>query len=89
MTTPFERTRSLIGTKELLERLQDPKETPRVPPWLREEARQLLRHYPTYSSIELAHKVLPHVYGPVPPLSLRRNNAHLPTSSETHEPRPF
>lgn len=69
MTIPYERTRALIETRELLKRLQDPKETPRVPRWLREEARQLLRHYPAYSEIELAHKALPHLYGPTPPFS--------------------
>lgn len=69
MTIPFERTRALIQTYELLKRLQDPQETPRVPRWLRQEARALLRHYPTYSNIELAHKALPDWFGPVPPFS--------------------
>lgn len=69
MTIPYERTRALIETRELLKRLQDPQETPRVPRWLREEARQLLRHFPTYSDIELAHKAVPHLYGPTPPFS--------------------
>ena len=65
MTTPFERTRSLIRTRELLKSLQDPWETPRVPKWLRDEARVLLRHFPDDSSIELASKALPHLVGPV------------------------
>lgn len=69
MTIPFERTRALIQTRELLKRLEDPTETPRVPRWLREEARALLRHFPDYSAIEMAHKALPHLYGPVPPFS--------------------
>lgn len=69
MTVPYERTRALIEAYELLKRLQDPQETPRVPQWLREEARTLLRHYPNYSAIEMAHKALPHLYGPVPPFS--------------------
>jgi hypothetical protein len=69
MTTPYERTRSLIQTRELLKRLQDPGETPRVPRWLRDEARVLLRHYADYAAIEMAHKALPHLYGPVPPFS--------------------
>lgn len=66
MTIPYERTRAVIETYELLKRLQDPRETPRVPRWLREEARKLLRHYPTCATIELAHKALPHTFGPVP-----------------------
>lgn len=67
MTTPCERTRAVIRTRELLTSLQDPGETSRVPRWLREEARTLLRHFPDYSSIALAHKALPHLYGPAPP----------------------
>lgn len=66
MTIPSERTRALIHTYELLERLQDRGETPRVPGWLREHARALLRHYPDRSSIQLAHLALPHLFGPVP-----------------------
>lgn len=69
MTIPFERTRALIEARELLKRLQDPKETPRVPRWLREQATVLLRHYPSYADVEMAHKALPHLYGPAPPFS--------------------
>ena len=69
MTTPHERTRSLIETKQFLYELQDPKLTPRVPAAVREIARKLVRHYPSYSDVELAHKALPHLYGPVPPFS--------------------
>lgn len=35
MTTPFERTRALVQTKEFLEAMLDPKTTPRVPRWMR------------------------------------------------------
>lgn len=69
MTMPYERTRALIETKLFLEQLLDRTESPRVPTWARERARWLLRHYPTYSNIEIAHKALPHLYGPVPPFS--------------------
>ena len=69
MTIPNERTRALIETKSLLQELQDSKLTPRVPAAVREIARKLLRHYPTYADVELAHKALPEVYGPVPPFS--------------------
>lgn len=77
MTIPFERTRSLIQTYELLKRLEDPAETPRVPRWLREEARTLLRHFPNYAAIEMAHKALPHLYGPVPPFSRLSGSADV------------
>lgn len=69
MTTPFERTRSLIETKHFLQESQDPQLTPRVPTAVREIARKLLRHYPSYADVELAHKALPNWYGPVPPFS--------------------
>ena len=77
MTTPFERTRALIQTRELLKSLQDAGETPRIPRWLRDEARVLLRHYPDYSAIEMAHKALPHLYGPVPPFSRLSGSAEV------------
>lgn len=69
MTIPYERTRALIETNLFLHELQDPKRTPRVPAAVREIARKLLRHYPSYSDIELVHKALPMFYGPVPPFS--------------------
>jgi hypothetical protein len=66
VTIPSERTRALIHTYELLRRLQDPQETPRMPRWLRGHAKALLRHYPDRSSLQLAHMALPHLFGPVP-----------------------
>lgn len=69
MTIPFERTRALIQTKEFLQALLDPTETPRVPKALRDQAKRLLRHYPTYFDLEKAHRALPELYGPVPPFS--------------------
>lgn len=77
MTIPYERTRALIHTYELLKRLQDPKETPRVPRWLRGHAKALLRHYPDYAAIQMAHKALPHLYGPVPPISRLSGSADV------------
>lgn len=35
MTVPFERTRALVLTKEFLEAMLDPKQTPRTPRWMR------------------------------------------------------
>lgn len=69
MTIPYERTRSLLETKQFLQELQNPTLTPRVPASVREHARALLRHYPSYSDVELVHKALPMFYGPVPPFS--------------------
>jgi hypothetical protein len=69
MTIPFERTRALVQTKEFLEAMLDPKQTPRVPRWMRGKAKALLRHYPGLCEIEMAHKALPEEFGPVPPFS--------------------
>lgn len=69
MTVPFERTRALIGAKQFLEAMLDPKATPRTPRWMRGKAKSLLMHYPGLSEIERAHKALPDTFGPVPPFS--------------------
>jgi hypothetical protein len=69
MTIPFERTRALVQTKQFLEAMLDPKETPRVPRWMRGRAKALLRHYPGLCEIEMAHKALPEEFGPVPTFS--------------------
>lgn len=69
MTVPFERTRALVQTKQFLEAMLDPKQTPRTPRWMRGKAKALLRHYPNLAEIEMAHKALPDEYGPVPPFS--------------------
>jgi hypothetical protein len=50
MTLPCERTRALIGVKQFLARLASayaPGGIKNVPKVVREEARRLLRHYPT------------------------------------------
>jgi hypothetical protein len=47
MTLPFERTRAVNNTREFLFSLLDPKQTPRISSAIREQARSLLRHYPT------------------------------------------
>jgi hypothetical protein len=47
MTVPIERTNAVIWTEEFLYDLIDPKKTPRVPKAIREQARRMLRHYPS------------------------------------------
>jgi hypothetical protein len=69
MTVTFERRHALIHTYELLQRLQDPKASPRVPRWLRGHVKTLLEHFRTYSDIEEAYKALPDLFGPTPPFS--------------------
>jgi hypothetical protein len=75
MTIPYERTRAILETRRFLRELVNPGDTPRVPKAVRDEALRLLRHYPGYLEIELAHKSLPHLYGPVPPFSRLTGNA--------------
>ena len=47
MTIPIERTNAVLRTEKFLLKLCIPKESPRVPKAIREEARRLLRHYPS------------------------------------------
>ena len=64
MTTPYERTRALLQTREFLRlyaALGDPE--------MRANAAALLRHYPGLVDIEAAHTASPDVFGPVPPFS--------------------
>ena len=52
MTIPIERLWSILGTREFMFRLMDPKRTPRVPAKVRREARQLIKHYPMSCDLE-------------------------------------
>jgi hypothetical protein len=47
MTLPIERTYAVQNTEQFLLDLCNSKKTPRVPAGIREQARRLLRHYPT------------------------------------------
>jgi len=69
VTVPFQRTRALIKAKQFLETMMDPKQTPRTPRWMRFKAKEILRHYPALTELELAHKAVPDTFGPVPPFS--------------------
>ena len=46
MTLPDERYRAIIWAKNLCEELLDPKQTPRVPKEIRQQAYSVLRHFP-------------------------------------------
>ena len=67
MTIPYERTRALIETKSFLLKLVDTERLLHVPEAVRQHAEYLSRHYPSYADIELVHRALPDLYGPVPP----------------------
>jgi hypothetical protein len=56
MTLPHERTRAVIRARDFLARLSSPylpDGIKRVPSEVRDEARRLLRHYPTL--VDMAH----------------------------------
>jgi hypothetical protein len=53
MTVPRERTNAVIFTESFLKSLLDPKQTPRVPKNVRQQAGHLLRHYPSQFEMEV------------------------------------
>jgi hypothetical protein len=66
MTLPFERSRSVLQTREFLLSLVSGDETPKH---IREHAHRLLRHYPSATDIRMAHNLevtgSDGVFGPV------------------------
>lgn len=63
MTLPDERARSVQQTETFLKALIDPKETPRVPSYVREWASRCLRHYPSQYEMERAAREYKRVFG--------------------------
>lgn len=59
MTTPRERTRALIWTREFLRELAHGEASKLPPEELRAQSRALLRHFPLTGDIHLAHLALP------------------------------
>lgn len=56
MTLPVERTNAVLWTHDFLVELLDPKATPRVPKSIRDQARRLLRHYPSPFEMDVIAK---------------------------------
>lgn len=54
MTVPFERLSAVNRTRQFLIDMMDPKATPRVPKDIRQQARALLRHYPSSYEMQIA-----------------------------------
>jgi hypothetical protein len=52
MTLPEEEARAIAATRTFLYALLDPKQTPRVPREVRQQARRVLKHYPMMPSDE-------------------------------------
>ena len=61
MTLPDERYRAIMHTADFLLSLCSAARTPRVPKSIREEARRLLRHYPTYYDMQQLESLAPEV----------------------------
>ena len=61
MTLPDERYRAIMQAKEFLTRLSFSSEIKRVPLAVREEARRLLRHYPSEYDLDQIEQYAPHV----------------------------
>jgi hypothetical protein len=76
MTSPFERTRALVLTKELLQRLASLGDSA-VPLSISAEAEALLKHYPTLLEIDAAHKASPDIFGPSPPFDRYTPNPEI------------
>jgi hypothetical protein len=60
MTLPDERYRSVKYAAEFMQRLAGG-EYPRVPKAVRDEARSILRHYPTQWDLQQLERAAPHV----------------------------
>jgi len=63
MTLPVERKHAVINTEQFLKDLLDPKKTPRVPKYVREQARRCLKHYPLDYDMQRAAESAPDVFG--------------------------
>lgn len=63
MTLNYERRNAVMNTAEFLLKLCDPKQTPRVPTEVREQARSLLRHYPGTYDMDVAGEQCPKIFG--------------------------
>lgn len=72
MTLPDERYRSVLQTKQFLQDLLNPAETPGVPRSIRQRAAGCLRHYPDKCHMDMAGTVVTSVFqtnDPVDPLT--------------------
>ena len=62
MTLPVERFNSINFTREFLRSLLDPKLTPRVPLYIRQQASSMLRHYPSHVHMQDVSKLVPEIF---------------------------
>ena len=62
MTLPDERYRAVRWAREFMYELVDPKKTPGVPKSIRDQARSVLRHYPSDWDMTRASAAAPDVF---------------------------
>lgn len=62
MTLPDERYRAVHWAREFMYELMDPKKTPGVPKSIRDQARSVLRHYPSDWDMTMAATMAPEVF---------------------------
>jgi hypothetical protein len=62
MTLPDERYRAVKWAEEFLLKLSDPKQTPRIPKEIRQQAWSILRHYPNNWDMDNAADLAPGVF---------------------------
>lgn len=62
MTLPDERYRAVIQTEKFLQALSHSSETKRIPLQIRQQARALLRHYPSQWDMQRAADGSPNVF---------------------------
>ena len=63
MTIPVERTRAVMSTRQFLLNLCDTSFTKRIPRAIREQARSLLKHYPSRFDMDTAAESVPTIWG--------------------------
>jgi hypothetical protein len=63
MTIPAERTKAILKTRDFLENLNRVSKTPGVPLEIRQQAHDLLRHYPLDGDMKIAAAVCPAWFG--------------------------
>ncbi|WP_427914110.1 BPSL0761 family protein [Ramlibacter sp. MMS24-I3-19] len=63
LTTPHQRTRSTLQTREFLARLLSQDAWPELPTQVRDEASRLLRHYPEAWHLSRLHDRIPEDWG--------------------------
>lgn len=62
MTLPDERYRAVLAAEQFLTDLLDSRKTPRVPRAIRQQARSVLRHYPSKFDMDRAATAADHIF---------------------------